>query len=183
MCTVHGTTVEVHASTLSLHIDLVYHLGSKLCIFSSEQNEQINSWKIPSTCCQNLQLHFWHYLLNISSSLTHTHWQMAGIITVLLLFLLFVVGPDLATLTEVTRIYVFCSHLNWKPISSLKLLVMWGHCALRNGKDVCMCSLSLAGKVVVFSNKMVQAGSDHFWEQILSERKQDLFTPTEAVDY
>lgn len=89
---------------------------------------------------------------------------MAGIITVLLLLLLFFVGPgpNLATLTEVMRIYVVRSHLNWKPVSSLKLLVMWGHCALGNGKDMCRCSLSVAGEVVVFSNKMVQAGSDRF---------------------
>lgn len=58
VCTLHETSVEVHASTPSLHIGLVYCLGSKLCIFYSEQNEQVNSWRIPTTCCQNLQLHF-----------------------------------------------------------------------------------------------------------------------------
>ena len=62
---------------------LLYHLCSKICIFYSEQNDQIESWRIPSMHCQNQQLHFWPSLLNISSGLTHTHlangWQQNDI--------------------------------------------------------------------------------------------------------
>lgn len=63
-------SIQVH-----LHYTLIsfYHLCCKLCIFYSEQNVQIDSWRIPSMHCQNQLLHFWLSLLNVSSSLTHTH--------------------------------------------------------------------------------------------------------------
>lgn len=57
-----------------LHYILIscYHLSSKFCTFYFEQNEQIDSWRVPSVHCENQWLLFWPPLLNVSSGLTHT---------------------------------------------------------------------------------------------------------------
>lgn len=58
-----------------LHYILIscYHLSSKFCTFYFEQNEQIDSWRVPGVHCENQWLLFWPPLLNVSSGLTHTH--------------------------------------------------------------------------------------------------------------